>query len=60
MGLLCIVYAIAAYWAAGQTIYANKIRIGTWMGLFCSRMAVGFCLGFVLIPIAIFKSLKSR
>ena len=60
MGLLCIIYVIAAYWAAGQTIYANKIRVGTWMGLFCSRMAVGFCLGLVLIPIAIFKSLNYK
>ncbi len=60
MGLLCIVYVIAAYWAAGKTIYANKIRVGTWMGLFCSRMAVSFCLGLILIPIAIFKSLKSK
>lgn len=54
--ILLIVYGAAGYWAAGQTIYANKIRIGTWMQLFCNRFLVGFTLGWILIPIAIFKS----
>ncbi len=54
-GILLVIYAIAAYWAAGQTIYANKIRIGTWNDLVLTRLIVGMLLGIILIPIAIFK-----
>ncbi len=54
-GILLVIYVIAAYWAAGQTIYANKIRIGTWNDLVLTRLIVGMLLGIILIPIAIFK-----
>ena len=56
--LLC--YAALGYWAAGKTIYANKIRIGTWQSLFASRFFVGMMLGWILIPIAIIRMLRFK
>lgn len=55
--VLVIAYAVLSYWAAGQTIYANKIRIGTFNNLFLSRLIVGCLLGIVLIPIAIIRKI---
>ena len=50
-GVLLLAYCIAGYWACGVTIYANKIRIGTWNDLFLNRLIVG-----ILIPVALIKS----
>ena len=58
--VLVIVYLVAAYWAAGQTIYANSIRIGTAKDLFLTRLIVGCLLGIILIPIAIIKNALKR
>lgn len=55
--ILVIAYAVLSYWAAGQTIYANKIRVGTFNNLFLSRLIVGCLLGIVLIPIAIIRKI---
>ncbi len=55
--ILVIAYAVLSYWAAGQTVYANKIRIGTFSNLFLTRLIVGFLLGIVLIPIAIIRKI---
>ena len=52
---IIVIYAIAAYWAVGQTIYANKIRIGTYKDLFFTQLIIGIFLGFILIPVAIIK-----
>ncbi len=52
-----IIYGALGYWAAGKTIYANKIRIGTFKDLFLTRFIVGILLGFILIPVAIIKSI---
>ena len=54
--IIIIAYAALGYWAAGQTVYANKIRIGTWNDLFITRLVVGLLLGFILIPIALIKT----
>ena len=43
--IIIIAYAALGYWAAGQTVYANKIRIGTWSDLFFTRLVVGLFLG---------------
>ncbi len=56
MLLLCI-YCIAGYWAAGVTIYANKIRFGSMYYLFMSRFVIALFLGWILIPWAIIKML---
>ena len=58
--VLVIAYAVLSYWAAGQTIYANKIRIGTFNNLFLSRLIVGCLLGIVLIPIAIIRKIINK
>lgn len=55
--IIFLVYIILGYWAAGETIYANKIRIGTWSSLFVTRCAVGAFAGIIIIPIAIIKKL---
>lgn len=55
-----ILYVIAGYWAVGQTIYANKIRVGTWSSLFLQRLILGIFLGIVLIPIAVIKIIFFR
>lgn len=55
MDILLVIYIIAGYWAAGKTIYANKIRIGTFANLIVSRLVVAIFLGWILIPWAIIK-----
>ena len=55
-----IVYSALSYWAAGQTIYANKIQIGTMKNIFLNRLVVGILLGVILIPVAILKKLFSH
>lgn len=54
--VIIIAYAVLGYWAAGQTVYANKIRVGTWNDLFFTRLVVGLFLGFILIPVALIKT----
>ena len=51
---------IAGYWAMGKTIYANKIRIGNSTTLFMQRLIYGTLIGFIIIPIAIIKSIKGE
>ena len=33
-----IVYCVLSYWAVGQTIYANKIQIGSMKGYFPDKI----------------------
>jgi len=51
--LLCIARWLTG--AAGQTIYANKIQIGTMKNIFLNRLVVGILLGVILIPVASLK-----
>lgn len=53
--ILILIYLILGYWACGKTIFANKIRIGTWSSLFMQRFIAGMFLGWILIPIAIIR-----
>ncbi|MDY4515176.1 MAG: hypothetical protein SPD93_01605 [Lachnospiraceae bacterium] len=55
-----IVYLILGYWATGQTIYRNRILIGTGNGIFLHRVIMGALLGFVLIPWAIISMLLRK
>ena len=55
-----LVYAAVAYWAVGQTFYANKIRIGTWSKLVATQFAVGVFTGWFIIPIAIIKKFLQK
>lgn len=54
-GIVLLIYVVLGYWAAGATIYANKIRIGTASNLFLNRLIVGVLLGWLLIPIALIR-----
>lgn len=49
------IYFILGYWSVGKTIYANKIRMGTYSNLFIERLGLGVVLGWILIPVAIIK-----
>ncbi len=53
--IILLIYLVAGYWAAGKTIYANKIRIGTFNELFMARLIAALFLGWILIPWAILK-----
>ena len=55
-----ILYAVAGYWAVGKTIYADKIRFGSWTALFIERLTLGIFLGIVLIPIAVIKTILGK
>ena len=58
--IIILAYCALGYWAAGQTIYANKIQIGTMQDIFLTRFLVGVLLGLILIPVAILKKLFSH
>lgn len=60
MEIFIIIYIILGYWATGQTIYRNKILLGTASGIFLNRVILGFLLGFVLIPIAVIRWLIKK
>ncbi len=51
--MLAIIYLILGYWAAGRTVYRNRIMIGSFQTIFIRRVIVGLFLGWILIPIAI-------
>ena len=55
--VIIVLYMALGYWAAGKTVYANKIRIGTMQNLFIQRLTLGLLLGWVLIPIAALKTI---
>ena len=55
-----IVYCVLSYWAVGQTIFANKIQIGSMKDVFLTRFVLGVLLGLILIPVAILKKLCSH
>lgn len=58
--IIFIIYMALGYWATGKTIYANKLMVGTWNGIFLQRVIMGTLLGVVLIPVALLKSLAGR
>lgn len=60
MVILFIIYMVAGYWAVGKTIYANRIVFGTWEKVFIEKFGYALILGWLLIPIALIKSLIGR
>lgn len=58
--MVWFLYLAAGYWAAGKTVYANKIMVGSWSSIVIQRMVVGAVLGIILIPIALFKLIFTR
>lgn len=57
---LLILYCILAYWAAGRTIYKNRVLIGSFKDVFLEKFITGFLLGFILIPIAVISFLFGK
>lgn len=55
-----IVYLVLGYWATGKTIYANKIVIYSGTSFICKRMGIGVVLGWILIPVALIKTLIGK
>lgn len=53
--VILIIYWVAGYWAAGQTIYANKVVIYSGNTFFLRKAALGLFFGWILIPVAIIK-----
>lgn len=54
--VLFFLYLAAGYWAAGETIFKNRIIIEYKFGdAFVQRMIFGAVLGWILIPVAILK-----
>lgn len=51
--MLVFIYMILGYWAAGRTIYKNRIMIGTFTSIFMRKVIAGLFLGWILIPVAI-------
>jgi len=61
MPALFILYLIVAYWAAGRTIYANKIIFTTApFGFSFGKFMAGMFLGWILIPIALIRVIVGR
>ena len=58
--IITIIYMVAGYWAVGQTIYANKVVIYTGNTFFLKKVALGFMLGWILIPVAVIKKIFIR
>ena len=58
--ILLILYVALGYWAANQTIYANKVMIGSWGAIVGQKLTVGVLLGWILIPIAIIKLVMGK
>lgn len=60
LGILILGYLVLGYWSTGQTIYANKIYIGSGTDFAAKRFALGMVFGFILIPVALIKVLIFR
>lgn len=58
--IFTIIYMIAGYWAVGETIYADKVVIYTGTAFFLKKLALGFMLGLILIPVAVIKKIFVR
>lgn len=57
---MVFIYLLLGYWAAGRTVYKNKILIGSFNAIFLRKFAVGFFFGWILIPIAILGLIFGR
>lgn len=55
MPILFAVYIVLGWWAANRTVYANNVLFGSWNAIVLQKFAVAFFLGWILIPIALFR-----
>ena len=54
--IVIFVYIAGGWWAAKQTLYANRAIFGQ-TTILIEKFVVGFVLGWILIPIALIKIL---
>ena len=52
-----IIYMVLGYWAAGKTVYANKVIIYSGSTFFACFVGVGLIGEWILLPIAIIKTI---
>lgn len=53
--MLLIIYAALSYWAVG-VVYENTVFISSkFGGVFMKKLCIGLILGFIFIPMAVFK-----
>lgn len=58
MGIIIIIlYLALGYWAVGKVLYENKVLIGTAGNIFMKKITIAFVFGWILIPVAIIKSI---
>ena len=57
IAIIFFVYITLGYWATGVTVYSNKIVFHAFGQLFMRRLIIGTLWGWVLIPIAIIKTI---
>lgn len=57
MLILFIIYLVLGYWATGETLFKNKILIGTPGKVSEERLLFGALLGWILIPVAIIRKI---
>ena len=56
--IIAVIYLVLGYWATGKTTHANKIFIGYGIGgVFCERLAFAFIFGWILIPVALIRTI---
>ena len=55
-----IIYLGAGSWAVDRTIYANKVIIGDMGTIWLKKLTLAFILGWILIPVAVIKSIISK
>ena len=58
---LIVIYLVAGFWATKKTIYANKVVIySNPTAFFYQRLVFALFLGWILIPVALLKTLAGR
>lgn len=58
--ILLVIYWVLGFWAAGRTIYANKVVVYTGSVFFCRKAAIGLFFGWALIPWSLIKLIFGR
>ncbi len=59
--VIFIIYVALGYWAVNKTIYANKVVIySDGIALWGKKVGLAMIIGFILIPIAIVKTILDR
>ena len=58
--IIALAYLALGYWATGKTLYADKIVIYSGLSFFYRRLVMALMLGWILIPVALIKTLFGK